>query len=215
MIKRFFFSTVISLFFAAHANAWDMGSYVENAQAGEGKSDSSAVWNTNEAKPAKTDVSMVKTGEQKDTLKHHSISFTYGIIAITDFAAAGASAAVSIFSLGKGDLSKSIPGAFSIDYGYKFNEVVESGLVFNYAHAIEDWSVYTIMPKIKLNLNYSGFVNPFVELDAGISIMDNGAIPMFHLTFLGLEIGKKIPVVLHLLSFGQRGVVSAGFGVRI
>ena len=214
MIKRIFFSTVISLFLAAHANAWDMDSYVENAQAGEGiQADSTN--KTSEIQTAKTDVSMVKTGEQKDSFKHHSISVIYGIITITDFAAAGASTAVSIFTLGNGDLSKSIPGAFSIDYGYKFNDVVESGLVFNYAHAIEDWSVYTIMPKIKLNLNYGGFVNPFVELDAGISIMDKGAIPMFHLTFLGLEIGKKIPVVLHLLSFGQRGVVSAGFGVRI
>lgn len=211
MIKRIFFSTVISLFLAAHANAWDMDSYVENAQAGEGiQADSTN--KTSEIQTAKTDVSMVKTGEQKDSFKHHSISVTYGIITITDFAAAGASTAVSIFTLGNGDLSKSIPGAFSIDYGYKFNDVVESGLVFNYAHAIEDWSVYTIMPKIKLNLNYGGFINPFVELDAGISIMDKGAIPMFHLTFLGLEIGKTFPLTLGLLSFGQRGIVYAGLG---
>ena len=211
MIKRFFFSAVISLFFAAHANAWDMDSYVENAQADEGiQADSTN--KTSEIQTAKTDVSMVKTGEQKDSFKHHSISVTYGIITITDFAAAGASAAVGIFTLGNGDLSNSIPGAFSIDYGYKFNDIVESGLVFNYAHAIEDWSVYTIMPKIKLNLNYGGFVNPFVELDAGISIMDKGAIPMFHLTFLGLEIGKTFPLTLGLLSFGQRGIVYAGLG---
>jgi hypothetical protein len=211
MIKRFFFSAVISLFFAAHANAWDMDSYVENAQADEGiQADSTN--KTSEIQTAQTDVSMVKTGEQKDSFKHHSISVTYGIITITDFAAAGASTAVSIFTLGNGDLSKSIPGAFSIEYGYKFNDVVESGLVFNYAHAIEDWSVYTIMPKIKLNLNYGGFVNPFVELDAGISIMDKGAIPMFHLTFLGLEIGRTFPLTLGLLSFGQRGIVYAGLG---
>ena len=211
MIKRFFISTVISLFFATHANAWEMGSYVENAQAGEGiKTDST--WKKSETQTAKTDVNEAKKSEKKSTFKQHSISVTYGIIAITDFAAAGASTAVSIFTLGNGELSNSIPGAFSIDYGYKFNEVVESGLVFNYAHAIEDWSVYTIMPKIKLNLNYGGFVNPFVELDAGISIMDKGAIPMFHLTFLGLEIGKTFPLTLGLLSFGQRGIVYAGLG---
>ncbi len=212
MTKRIFFCAVISLFFAAHANAWEMGSYVENAQAGEGiKTDST--WKKSETQTAKKDLSM-QTGFQEDKVKHHSISFTYGILTITDFAAAGASTAVSIFTLGNGDLSKSIPGAFSIDYGYKFNDVVESGLVFNYAHAIEDWSVYTIMPKIKLNLNYGGFVNPFVELDAGISIMDKGAIPMFHLTFLGLEIGKTFPLTLGLLSFGQRGIVYAGLGYR-
>ena len=213
MIKRFFISTVISLFFATHANAWEMGSYVENAQAGEGiKTDST--WKKSETQTAKTDVNEAKKSEKKSTFKQHSISVTYGIIAITDFAAAGASTAVSIFTLGNGELSNSIPGASSIDYGYKFNEVVESGLVFNYAHAIEDWSVYTIMPKIKLNLNYGGFVNPFVELDAGISIMDKGAIPMFHLTFLGLEIGKTFPLTLGLLSFGQRGIVYAGLGYR-
>lgn len=213
MIKRFFFSAVISLFFAAHANAWDMDSYVENAQAGEGiQADSTN--KTSEIKTAKTDVNVAKISEKKSTFKQYSISVTYGIIAITDFAAAGASAAVGIFTLGNGDLSNSIPGAFSLDYGYKFNEVFESGFVFNYAHAIEDWSVYTIMPKIKLNLNYSGFVNPFVELDAGISIMDNGAIPMFHITFLGLEIGKTFPLTLGLLSFGQRGIVYAGLGYR-
>ena len=213
MIKRFFFSAVISLFFAAHANAWDMGSYVENAQAGKGiQADSTN--KTSEIQTAKTDVNEAKKSEKKNTFKQHSISVTYGIIAITDFAAAGASAVVSMFTLGNGDLSNSIPGAFSIDYGYKFNEVVESGLVFNYAHAIEDWSVYTIMPKIKLYLDYSGFVNPFVELDAGISIVDNGVIPMFHLTFLGLEIGKTFPLTLGLVSFGQRGVVYAGLGYR-
>ena len=213
MIKRTAIIAIISLFFASNVNAWEMDSYVESAQTDEGiKADSTK--NTFETQTAKTDVSMVKTGEPKDSFKHHSISVTYGIIAITDFAAAGASTAVSIFTLGKGDLSKSIPGAFSIDYGYKFNNVVESGLVFNYAHAIEDWSVFTIMPKIKLNLNYGGFVNPFVELDAGISIMDKGAIPMFHLTFLGLEIGKTFPLTLGLLSFGQRGIVYAGLGYR-
>ena len=193
MIKRTLIAAIISLFFVSHANAWE---------------------NTNEAQIAKSDVSMVKAVEQKDTLKHHSISVSYGIFAITDFAAAGASASVSIFSLGTQKVSTSIPGAFSIDYGYKFNEVVESGLVFNYAHSIEDWSVYTIMPKIKLNINYGGFVNPFVELDGGISIMDKGVIPMFHLTFLGLEFGKTIPLTLGLLSFGQRGIFYIGLGHR-
>lgn len=160
---------------------------------------------------------MAQTSVPKDTLKHHSISFTYGIITMTDFAAAYASVATAIYSLGTAELQESMFGAFSIDYGYKFNEVVEAGLVFNYAHPFVNGSFYTIMPKFKLNLNYEGFVNPFIEFDAGISITNlaSGISPMFHVTFLGLEIGKTTPIVLHLLSFGQRGVVSAGIGVRI
>ena len=112
-------------------------------------------------------------------------------------------------------MQKSIPGAFSFDYGYKFNDVVESGIVFNYAHPVEYFSVFTFMPKLKLNFNNDGFLNPFLELDAGVSFFANKKTPIFHITFIGLEIGRDFPIILHLLSFGQRGVVSAGFGVRI
>ena len=207
MFKRILFVTIISLFFASQASAWEMGEYVKDSQAGEGI----------EKQANQIDYTKAQTSVPKDTLKHHSISFTYGIITMTDFAAAYASVATAIYSLGTAELEESMFGAFSIDYGYKFNEVVETGLVFNYAHPFVNGSFYTIMPKFKLNLNYEGFVNPFIEFDAGITItnMASGVSPMFHVTFLGLEIGKTIPVILHLLSFGQRGVVSAGFGVRI
>ena len=158
---------------------------------------------------------MAQTSAPKDTLKHHSFSFTYGIIALTDFAAATASVGVVIFSFGTAELQKSIPGAFSFDYGYKFNDVVESGIVFNYAHPVEYFSVFTFMPKLKLNFNNDGFLNPFLELDAGVSFFANKKTPIFHITFIGLEIGRDFPIILQLLSFGQRGVVSAGIGVRI
>ena len=158
---------------------------------------------------------MAQLSAPKDTLKHHSISFTYGIITITDIAAAVASVGTAIFSLGSAELQESMLAAFSIDYGYKFNKVVESGIVFNYAHPIENFSAFTFMPKLKLNFNNSGFVNPFLELDAGICILGKDVTPMFHATFLGLEIGREFNIILHLLSFGQRGVVSAGFVVRI
>jgi len=214
MFKRYLFATIISLFFASQANAWEMGAYVENAQAGEGlEADSS--WQSSVNRAYQTDHTMAQTSAPKDTLKHHSFSFTYGIIALTDFTAASASVGVAIFSFGTAELQKSIPGAFSFDYGYKFNDVVESGIVFNYAHPVEYFSVFTFMPKLKLNFNNDGFLNPFLELEAGVSFFANKKTPIFHITFIGLEIGRDFPIILHLLSFGQRGVVSAGFGVRI
>jgi len=214
MLKKFLFATIISLFFVSQASAWEMGEYVKNTQGGEGIETTDSTW---QPSINQTDRTMAQTSVPKNTLKRHSVSFTYGIITMTDFAAASASVATAIFSLGTATLEESMFGAFSIDYGYKFNEVVETGLVFNYAHPFVNGSFYTIMPKFKLNLNYEGFINPFIELDAGISItnMASGVSPMFHVTFLGLEIGKTTPIVLHLLSFGQRGVVSAGIGVRI
>lgn len=216
MFKKILIATIISLFFVSQASAWEMDSYVENAQAGEGiqATDSTKQF---PAQANQIDHSMAQTSVPKDTLKHHSISFTYGIFTMTDIAAAYASVATAIFSLGTAELQESMFGAFSIDYGYKFNEVVEAGLVFNYAHPFVNGSFYTIMPKFKLNLNNEGFVNPFIEFDAGISITNitSGVSPMFHVTFLGLEIGREFPIILHLLSLGQRGVVSAGIGVRI
>ena len=215
MLKKYLFATIISFFFASQVSAWEMGAYVENAQAGNGvKSDST--WNTNEAKTAKTDMSMVKTGEQKDTLKHHSISVTYGILTLSDFAAMHISAFTELFSLGHEKLPVSMYGAYSINYGYKFNEVVETGLIFNYAHPFKKGSFYTIMPKIKLNCNYEGFVNPFVELNAGIIFSDflPDIFPAFHITFIGIEIGRTFPITLGLLGFGQQGVAYAGLGYR-
>ena len=89
MFKRYLFATIISLFFASQANAWEMGAYVENAQAGEGlEADSS--WQSSVNRAYQTDHTMAQTSAPKDTLKHHSFSFTYGIIALTDFAAASA-----------------------------------------------------------------------------------------------------------------------------
>lgn len=214
MTKRIFFYTVISLFFAVHANAWDMGSYVENAQAGEDiKTDSTR--ESQETPTAKTDLSM-RTSVQKDTLKHHSVSVTYGILTLSDFAAMHISAFTSLFSLGHEKLPVSMYGAFSINYGYKFNEVVETGIIFNYAHPFEKGSFYAIMPKIKLNCNYEGFINPFVELNAGIIFSDflPDIFPAFHITFIGIEIGRTLPITLGILGFGQQGIAYAGLGYR-
>ena len=217
MFKKILFATIISLFFASQASAWEMGEYVKNKQAGEGIEANDSSWQSSSSQANQIDHSMAQTSVPKDTLKHHSVSFTYGIFTMTDVAAAYASVATAIYSLGTAELQESMFGAFSIDYGYKFNEVVEAGLVFNYAHPFVNGSFYTIMPKFKLNLNNEGFVNPFIEFDAGISITNitSGVSPMFHVTFLGLEIGREFNIILHLLSFGQRGVVSAGIGVRI
>ena len=215
MFKRYFFATIFSLFFVSQASAWETDTHVENEQAGEGIQVADSTRQPSINQENQTDRSMAQLSAPKDTLKRHSVSFTYGIITITDIAAAVASVGTAIFSLGSAELQESMLGAFSIDYGYKFNKVVESGIVFNYAHPIENFSAFTFMPKLKLNFNNSGFVNPFLELDAGICILGKDVAPMFHATFLGLEIGREFNIILHLLSFGQRGVVSAGFGVRI
>lgn len=204
MTKNFFIAIFVSLFFSSYANAWDMNEYIKNAYVDK------QIEKTDSKRQAfETQIS------KKDSLKHHSVSITYGLITITDLAAVSAAVATSIFSLGNSELSESMFGALSIDYGYKFNESIETGFVFNYAHPWESTSFYTFMPKIKLNLNYSGFVNPFVELDAGIlTDFETGIAPMFHITFLGLEIGRTIPIIFNILSFGQRGIASAGIGIR-
>lgn len=152
-----------------------------------------------------------KSVNNETEFKRHSISVGYGILTISDFVGIVGSAIISIF--GEED-SFGILGAVSIDYGYKVNEIFETGLVFNYSMPIKDESLYTIMPRAKLNFNVNGFVNPFMELDAGVAFNGNGAAPMFHATLLGLELGKTLPLTLNLLSFGQRGIFYASLGCK-
>lgn len=229
MIKRFFFSAVISLFFAAHANAWDMGSYVENAQAGEGKSDSSTVWDKNEKHENEVDSSMALTkanAKQNEVkIKHHAITFSYGIYTLTDLFGANRVFASTLFSFGNEHDELALFGAFSLDYGYKFDEYFETGLVFNYAHPTKELNTYSFMPKFRINLNGQGFIRPFLEADVGFMIIkdkyladkftddpETSMLFTFNVTFAGLEIGHYVPLTLGLLSFGQRGLFYAGLG---
>ena len=101
-----------------------------------------------------------------------------------------------------------------MDYGYRISEIVEVGAIFNYAQPIKNESMYTIMLKSRLNFNSDGFVNPFMELDAGIIFNENAIAPIFHTTFLGLELGRTFPVTLGLLAFGQRGMWYASVGYK-
>ncbi len=148
---------------------------------------------------------------EKNTFKRHTISVGYGILTASDIIGMIGAAIVSMFS--EEDNFGTL-GALSIDYGYKVGEVFETGLVFNYAEPIKNTPLYTIMPRAKFNFNSTGFFNPFMELDLGASFSKNGAIPMFHTTLLGLEMGRTIPLTINILSFGQRGMLYTSLGVK-
>ena len=64
MIKRIFIIAIISFFLASNVNAWEMDTYVENAQADEGIKANSTK-KTSETQTAKTD-------EQNNTLTSFS-----------------------------------------------------------------------------------------------------------------------------------------------
>ena len=151
------------------------------------------------------------TENKPEPTKKHSISVGYGILTLSDFVGLIGSAIISIF--GEDDSFGTL-GALSVDYGYKVNEIFETGLVFNYAMPLKNEQLYTIMPRAKLNFNVNGFFNPVMELDGGIAFNGNGAAPIFHATLLGLEMGRDTPIILNLLSFGQRGIFYASFGFR-
>ena len=61
MTKSFFATSLFIFLFASNASAWDMGAYVESAQAGEGKTDSSLVQKIEQKQPEAADSSMALT----------------------------------------------------------------------------------------------------------------------------------------------------------
>lgn len=158
--------------------------------------------------PQIQDSSLAANGSTKSEIKdRHTLGFEYGILTISDFFGAFA----SIFSEEGKDEFPFIFGAFSINYGYKVNDMFETGLVANIAVPTQDLFFLTFMPRAKLNSNNGGFVNPYMELDAGVMIaIDKGVIPMGHLTLLGLEIGW---VHFQLLGWGQRGLLNVGVDI--
>ena len=104
-------------------------------------------------------------------------------------------------------------GAVSIDYGYAF-DYIETGIILNLF--IYDPPITTVMAKLKINGNLGGFVNPFFELDAGISIMSDRVIPMGHISLLGFEIGYPVSVRFQVpfLLWGAKGITNIGIGYR-
>lgn len=212
MIKRFFFSATISLFFASQASAWEMGAYVENAQAGEGFTDTST-WEKDQKQEIKVDTSMAITNgfhqNKKSQIKHHSIGIEYDLLTLYDFGAAIS----HLFDDKCEKLYSCSYGAISLDYGYTFDHI-ETGIILNLF--IYDSPITTVMAKLKINGNLGGFVNPFFELDAGISIMSDRVIPMGHISLLGFEIGYPVSVRFQVpfLLWGAKGITNIGIGYR-
>lgn len=143
----------------------------------------------------------------------HSISVSYGVLTISDLTGAFAWFIGSFYG-GDPDPMYMI-GSVSVDYGYRLGKMLETGLVFNFAMPYRDVRLYTIMPRFKLNFRgKKGFINPFMEIDGGVMFNSRGAVPMFHFTLFGVELGEDYPVTLGILGEGQRGAVYLGVGRR-
>lgn len=164
--------------------------------------------------PQIQDSSLAATKSNKPELKNrHTLGLEYGFLTVSDFIGAIGSAMNSIFSLGEDEDPTKIIGAFSINYGYKVSNMFETGLVANFAMPTQNLCFLTFMPRAKLNFNNGGFVNPYMELDAGVmTAIGKGAIPMGHLTLFGLEIWH---FHIQLLGWGQRGIINAGVDIPL
>lgn len=148
------------------------------------------------------------TRPDKVPQKKHNISVEYGFLNFTDF----------IWALGTGigsAISHEEPedaffyGDISINYGYEVSKMFETGVIVNFAMPDNDIAFFTLMPRAKLNFNVDGYVNPYMELDAGIIVATTGgAMPMLHSTVFGLEIGS---FYIQIAGWGQRGLWYAGF----
>lgn len=149
--------------------------------------------------------------KENQTKSRHNISVEYGILNITDLAWAIASMVSGIFGIDEKETF--FLGDISINYGYEVGELFETGIIANFALPGKGYFFATVMPRAKLNFNQGGFVNPYMELDAGIGIGSNGrAAPMFHGTLLGLEIGY---FYMQLAGWGQRGLWYAGIKIPL
>lgn len=149
--------------------------------------------------------------KDKAPRSRHNISVEYGFLNISDFGWAIASAIGGIFSGEEKEIF--FLGDIGINYGYEVGELFETGVIVNFALPEKDLFFATIMPRAKLNFNQGGFVNPYMELDAGIIISSSGgAMPMLHGTLLGLEIGY---FYMQLAGWGQRGLWYAGIKIPL
>lgn len=141
----------------------------------------------------------------------HNISVEYGILNISDFAWAVASAFRNIFD-SEEDEDIFLPGDIGINYGYEVGNLFETGIIFNFAIPDGKTPFFTFMPRAKLNFNQGGFFNPYMELDAGITAFPDDITPMIHWTVIGFEIGY---FYTQLLGFGQRGLLYAGVKIPL
>ncbi|SHL16185.1 hypothetical protein [Fibrobacter sp. UWEL] len=145
--------------------------------------------------------------ESRTPRSDHNISVEYGFLNFTDFIWALSTGIGSAFSHEEPEDAFFI-GDISINYGYEVSDFFETGVIFNFAMPDNDIAFFTLMPRAKLNFNKYGFINPYMELDAGIIVATTGgAMPMLHYTLFGLEIGY---FYIQLLGWGQRGLIYAG-----
>lgn len=192
MFKKLFCVVFIMALLTSYASAWEMENYT-NVPADTIEIEQKKAQNFEQ--------------NNREALKRHSLSVEYNWITLTDLAFAVA----SIFE----DDTESF-GAISVDYGYTFAEIFETGLVFNYA--LTNRPVVSFMPKIRFNGNLGGIVNPFMEMDIGVghSAYTNKWFPIGHITLLGLEIGYPVSLRFQIpfLLWGQRGIAYMGLGFR-
>ena len=196
-MKKFYLLFILAVLLStSNAFAWEMDNYTDLPA-------DSAEIEKNKAQ----NIEQNRHREEKKAIKRHSLGVEYNLLTLTDFVVAVA----SVF----GDVPDPL-GAISVDYGYTFAELWETGFIFNYA--LLDKPIVTVMPKIKLNTNLGGLINPFMELDLGVtySAYTNKVLPMGHITLLGLEIGYPVSLRFQIpfLLWGQRGVTYIGFSVR-
>ena len=78
MTKSFFATSLFIFLFVSNASAWDMGAYIENAQAGEGKIDSSAVQKIEQKQPEAADSSMALTNNHVYRGLYFSAEIAFG-----------------------------------------------------------------------------------------------------------------------------------------
>lgn len=165
-------------------------------------------WDVSPIKSDKTEKPVQQADDQPaDTSQSkHNLSVEYGLFNFTDFLGAISSAL--------SNKSMYLVGDISVNYGYETGNVFETGLIFNIAVPFRDYPFVTIMPRAKLNFNHGGYVNAFMELDAGIITQVDGSVvtPMVHATLFGLEIGH---FYMQLLGWGQRGLWYAGIKIPL
>ena len=69
-----------------------------------------------------------------------------------------------------------------------------------------------------INGNLGGTINPFFELDMGVTYSSYSGyfLPMGHVTLLGLEIGYPVSLRFQIpfMLWGQRGLTYIGLGYR-
>ena len=143
----------------------------------------------------------------------HSISIEYGIGTLTDLAWAFAVSFLDAFSPDEEEPEMFMMGAVSVNYGYQINELFETGLSFNFAMPEANLPFFSLMPRLKLNFNKDGWINPYTEADFGIATLDLDFAPIFHFTLLGFELWQRC--YLQLLGIGQRGMFYTGLRFQL